>query len=540
MISPITLTGFAGCNQALDARLLPPEVGVLAQNLYPGFGEFRPLNNHLTVATVPSSPQRQTIRRMGRSAVNDALYWLGWANVVSATLGFGDDSTERTYYTGDGTPKWTNNVFGLSGGPPYPQATRELAVPAPDVAPTTAIDTDGTGTDEVRYYVETYVNDLGWESAPSPVSAGLTCKPGAIIDITGLSSPPSGNYGFTARRIYRTQPGTGTEAEFFFLREIAIAATSTEDDARALGGLLATEGWIPPPADGFGIISLWAGMMAMLAGKSLLVSEVNAPYAYPIRYRKGLKDTPVATVKWRQNLLVLTSGTPVVFEGQDPLGLTDRPPGLAQACLSARGAVGFAHGAVWPSNEGLAYYGDAGQTLLTEGVLTPKQWRALNPSTMVAGRWGRFYVCSYDSGGGVLKGFMIDPLAPKASLVFLSSGFHACDYDEIAEQLYVLDGANVRKFAGDSTFMTASFQSKHFAQTHRTAFKCAKVKARGFPLTCEVWADSVQRDTRSVGGPDGYKLATGNTAEDWQIRLSSSSTVQAVRLALRMDDLKGL
>ncbi|WP_230685400.1 hypothetical protein, partial [Streptococcus pneumoniae] len=85
-----------------------------------------------------------------------------------------------TYYTGDGTPKWTDNSIGLTGGPPYPQASRELAVPAPTTAPAIALTTDGTGTDATRYYVETFVNDLGWESAPSPISTGLVCKPGAI------------------------------------------------------------------------------------------------------------------------------------------------------------------------------------------------------------------------------------------------------------------------------------------------------------------------------------------------------------------------
>ena len=42
-----------------------------------------------------------------------------------------DDTTERTYCTGSGTPKWTSNAIGLTGGPPYPQATRELSVPTP-------------------------------------------------------------------------------------------------------------------------------------------------------------------------------------------------------------------------------------------------------------------------------------------------------------------------------------------------------------------------------------------------------------------------
>lgn len=541
-MKPITITGFNGSNQAVEPVQLPESVGQHMQNAYPGLGDLRALNNHLTVATVPTSPQRNTIRRMGRDVASDALYWLGWSAVVNATTGFGADTTERTYYTGDGTPKWTNNSIGLSGGPPYPQASRELAVPAPTTAPTIALTTDGTGTDATRYYVETFVNDLGWESAPSPVSTGLVCKPGAIVNITGLATPPSGSYGFTLRRIYRTQPGTGGDADFYFLREIAVGTTSTTDDARVLGDLLPTEGWLPPPASGFGLIALWNSMMAMLSGdgKVLHICEAGYPYAYPIRNTKQLKDKGVATAKWEQNLLVLTTGAPVVFQGQDPQGMLDAPTRLAQACLSARSVVSFAHGVCWASSEGLAYYGNSGQRLLTENVLTPKQWAALNPGSMVAGRWGKFYVCSYDSGSG-LKGFMFDPLNPDGGIVYLSEGFSACDYDENADRLYILQGGNVRKFAGDTTRMTASFTSKRFLQPFPVIYGAAKVLASEYPVTLEVYANNALKLTRSVPDRNGFTLPDGFTAEEWHVRVqSSASSVPVVRLARRIQDLKGI
>lgn len=551
---PITITGFNGSNQAADARQLAESVGVRMENAYPGLGDLRPLKNHLTVATVPSSPQRNTIWRMGRTAINDALYWLGWSAVVSVTLGFGADTSERTYYTGDGTPKWTDNGTGpanaLGGGPPYPQGVRELSVPAPTAAPQVAMNVDGTGTASTNFYVTTFVNDLGWESAPSPPSAGIAMKPGAIINIgntTPLEAAPAGNYGITLRRIYRTQTSTSGTAEFFFLREVTIATTSTTDDARALGELLATEGFIPPPSSGFGIIALWNSMMAMLSGdgKVLHVSEPGHPYAYPIRYQKDLKDKGVATAKWGKNLLVATVGAPVVFDGDDPFGLTDRPPAMAHACMSVVSVVSFAHGVAWASNEGLAYYGDQGQAILTENILTPDQWKAMAPSTMVAGRWGRFYVCSYDDGSG-RKGFIFDPLNPAGGIVYLTSGFNACHYDELADQLYVLEGGNVRKFCGGTTYQAASFTSKQFLQTHPVVYGAGKVIARAYPVTVDVYADGALKLTRSVAGRAGFTLPDGFTAEDWQLRVSTpadaatANNVQAVRLGRRLQDFKGL
>lgn len=538
---PINVTGFVGSSSATDPKQLPETMGVRMENAYPGLGDLRPLKQHLTVATVPTSPQRNTIWRMGRGAVNDAQYWLAWSAIVSVTLGFGTDTTERTFYTGDGTPKWTNNSIGLSGGPPYPQASRELSVPAPTTAPTVALDVDGTGTEALRYYVQTFVNDLGWESAPSPPSTGLLCKPGATVDITALGAPPGGSYGFATRRIYRTQPeAQGTSAEFYFLREIPIGDTVTEDDARELGDLLATEGWLPPPATAFGIIALWNSIMAMLDGREVLFSEAGVPYAYPLRYRREVKDTPLATAKWGQNLLVLTVGTPVVFQGQDPAGMQDTPLRLSQALLSVRGVVSFGHGVAWPSNEGLAYCGDSGQSLLTEGMLTPAQWKALVPSTMIAGRWDRFYVCSYDDGSG-RKGFMLDPLNPKAGLVWLTTGFDACHYDDLADQLYVLEGGNVRKFAGGAANMTASFTSKEFLQTHPVTYGAAKVVASSYPLTLEVYANGALKLTRSVPNGLGFKLPDGFTAERWQVKITTTvdRTVIA-RLAKGLQDLKGI
>jgi hypothetical protein len=543
---PITLSGFSGSNSAIDPRQLPESVGVLMTNAYPGLGDLRPLKNHTTVATVPTSPQRNTIHRMGRSAINDALYWLSWADVVTTTLGFGTDTTERTYYTGDGAPKWTNNDIGLSGGAPYPQASRLLGVPAPSTAPTVALTVDGTGTSATRYYVETFVNDLGWESAPSPVSVGVLARPGATLAISGLATPPGGSYGFTLRRIYRTQDGASGTAEFFFLREIAIGTTSTTDDARVLGELLPTEGWLPPPSTAFGIIALWNGMMALLNGKTLHISEAGFPYAYPLLYEKELKDEPVATAKWGQNLLVLTKGAPVVFLGQDPAGMVDLPPRVAQACRSARGAVGFSHGVAWPSTEGLAYIGDGGQGLLTKDILTPEQWRALNPDTMVAGRWQRFYVCSYDSGGGVLRGFMIDPLNPAGGIIYLSTGWNACQYDELADALYVLEGGNVRKFAGGTTHMAADFTSKQFLQVQPVTFGAAKVVARTYPVTLEVYAEGALKLTRSVASREGFTLPDGFMAEDWHVKVSTpaasatANNVQSIRLAARIQDFKGI
>lgn len=546
---PITIAGFTGVNRALNPRLLAEEMGVAMTNAEIGRGDLRPLGVRSGVATVPASPQRKSIWRMGADVPSDANYWLSWSDVVSATQGFdGDDTTERTYFTGNGTPKWTNNVIALGGGAPYPQAARELAVPAPIQAPTLQLITNGTGTEANRFYVQTFVNDIGWESAPSAASVAVLAKGGASTTVTGLVEPPSGNYGITKRRLYRTQADATGDADFFFLAELDVTATEFTDTDQALGDALSTTEWLAPPENGFGIIALWRSMFAMLSGKTLHISPVGAAYAYPVRQDIELKDKAVATAKWEQNLLVLTTGRPVLVTGETPDAMSDMQLSLVQPCVSARGVAAMSDGVVWPSNEGLAFAGGGRQVLLTEGILTPTQWKALRPSTIVAGRYGRLYVASFDDGAG-RKGFIVDPSNPVA-FTFLDSGFDACHYDELADVLYVLEGGEVRKFDAGPEKLLATFRSKVFRQTVPVNYGYAKVLASGYPLTLRVWSDHKDPITQAVTHPlrlerhvqngDAFTLPSGYVSEDWQVEIVSQHDVQSVRLATDVTHLKGM
>ena len=545
-MSPITLTGFAGAILAEHPRQLPEAIGVDCKDAEPGRHELRPLHQRLTVASVQGG--MQTIYRLGRDTPSDTNYWFAWGAIVNAIRGFdGSDTTERTYFTGSGTPKWTNNVIGLAGGPPYPQGTRELAVPAPIIAPTTVLTTDGSGDAGDRFYCYTFVNDLGWESAPSPLSSAITVKPGAIVAISNLDTAPPGNYGITRKRIYRTQPGSTAAADFFFLRELSVGTTSTTDDARSLGEVIPSVGWLPPAADAHGLIALWNGMAALLTGKTISFCEPEKFYAWPVAYDIESFDTPIATASWEQNLLVLTTARPLLVQGQDPAGMSATPLPLSQPCASARSVVAFGHGVVWASNEGLVYAGSLGQRMLTEGeeggqaaILTPRQWKALVPSSIIAGRYGRLYVASYNDGSG-RKGFLIDPLRPTEGITFLTSGFDACFYDDLADKLYVLEGTAVRVFDGHATLTeTATFRSKVFRQTFPRAFGWCKVVATSYPVQVKVWADGVLKLDRAVANERAFALPSGFVAEDWQIEVSATDSVQSVRLAAKPADLIGV
>ena len=124
----LRLAKFLGENRAIDPLLLADGLGVYSRNQKPGRGNLLPWKQPTTVATVPAG--RKTIYRMGRDVASDANYWLSWTTVVHAIRGFdAGDTTERTFYTGDGAPKVTDNTVALASAP-YPTASRPMGLPA--------------------------------------------------------------------------------------------------------------------------------------------------------------------------------------------------------------------------------------------------------------------------------------------------------------------------------------------------------------------------------------------------------------------------
>ena len=158
----IRWSGFAGEARALHPKLLGDGVGTTSLNQKPGRGDLRPWRIPLAVATVPVG--RKTIYRMGRDVNNESNYWLSWTTKVHAMRGFeAENTTERTYFTGDGVPKVTDNVLALASTP-YPTASRLLGVPAPTSTLTASANSGTwTGSGAEYFYAYTYVNDWGWE-----------------------------------------------------------------------------------------------------------------------------------------------------------------------------------------------------------------------------------------------------------------------------------------------------------------------------------------------------------------------------------------
>lgn len=528
--------GFSGESRAVHPKLLPETAGTLSQNQKPGRGDLRPWKSPSQVATVPSG--RNTIYRMGRDVASDNQYWLSWTGTVHAVRGFDTtDPTERTYYTGDGVPKVTYNT-SLDGVDPQDNPGtnwRPLGVPAPATACTMTV-SGGTGTvTETYFYVYTYANDWGWESAPSPVSAMVTRLTDATTTITSFAAVPAGNYNVNRIRIYRTQTASSGSTDFFFLREIAYGTVSTTDDNRALGEVLPTTTWLVPPANLSYLKSLWNGMLAGISDNSVRFCEPYVPYAWPVAYDVVPPDSkPVGLGVFGQSLLVLTTGRPVLVAGSSPESMDQQMLEIPQGCVSSKSIVSMGTGVAWASEDGLCWYGSGGARILTAGLMLREDWQALKPDTIVGKMYEGLYFGSYDDGSG-WKGFLIDTNNPQG-IFFLDTGYSAMHFDELMDQLYVLDGVNVKKWDAGA-LMTVKARSKVFQNPKPINFSAAEVLADTYPVTFRLYAGGVLKHTESVTNNNPFRLPSGFLAQSWQMEIEGTSAVQGVAIATAVAEL---
>lgn len=522
----IELTGFRGANQAEHARFLPSDVGVASVNQKPSItGELEPWRVPLSVSGVSVVSGAISLYRMGRESQSDTSYWLSWAAHAHVIRGFdATDTTERTYYTDGVAPKWTDNIQATAT-PPYPTASRLLAVPQPDTAPTVTLTADGaTGDPRQPAYIYTWVNDIGWESPPSPPTISPPARPGAVLALGATATVPPGNYGLATVRWYRTEVVDGTTSELFFLREYAIGASGMEDDGRALTQeQLKTESWLNLDASATWLTACWNQFAAAIVGKAVRCCEPNFMYAWPLDYEYLLSSKPLAMAAFAQRLLVLTSDGAEVLTGSDPAGLDQKPLSLP-VIVSPRSLVSTDMGAMWAAADGLMYYGVEGFRNLTAGAMRPEQWRALHPETMHGYQWRGLYIGFYFDGADY-AGIVVDPSNPRG-VYKLDAWYRAGFWDALLRELFVLDGGTLRKWDAGASFMTATFTSKVNRENSDTEAEWFEVLGDG-QTQVRLLVDGVERMNRTVLTGQ-HRVPDGAAGRDWQAVVSTDGRLQGI------------
>jgi hypothetical protein len=134
MANPMSVGVFGGMAPIVDKRLLDPKFGQKVVNALNTSGKLSPLKEPLKIGNnlLPKPGVKKSMYRFGKDRGEDE-FWFHWTFDVNVVRGsINDDTSERTYFTGDGVPKYTNSEVA-TGTPLMPSVSYTLGIPKPDV-----------------------------------------------------------------------------------------------------------------------------------------------------------------------------------------------------------------------------------------------------------------------------------------------------------------------------------------------------------------------------------------------------------------------
>lgn len=544
---------FSGEFPRLNPAFLPDAGATDATNVRLASGAIQPLYGMESVSTLALTGHNIAAIHLWSVGGND--YWLRFQDAVSVIRSpIADDSYSRIYWSGDSRMggalcySYTPAVSS-GGGTEYPNNYYKLGIPAPTGAPTATLAsgaTDGVAT-EARAYVYTYVGKLGEESAPSPPSGILICPAeGATVNLSGLTVDVSAS---TSReiekfRIYRVATGSSGNAEYLFVAEIAtsyVLPYADTLDTSELAEPLPSVNWTTP-RDGMTSLGMTAYGVAYAAyGKIICMSEPFIPYAWPRDYELTCDNDIVAIGHYDNFIIVGTKGRPVMVTGIDPANMSQQELPIIEACASARSMVSMGQYAVYASPNGLVMASGSTARLITEGVISGREWSLMTPSSIHAyqhrGKYLFFWYTDSSNKGGAI----FDPLRPEDGLVRIN-GYYVAGYRDVQNDiLYLIDSSkNLVKFdANSASPLTHSWKSKIVVMDRPASMTAARVLADSYAsLTLTVYADGSTHHTQAITSSAPVRMPRSGRKRNWQVKISGTDAVREIAIAETVTELQ--
>jgi len=538
----LTVNKFSGVSPMTPPRYLSNEAAQTALNCPVWKGSLQPLKGALALTPSPltKSGNIKSIYRFGQSETNQLNHWFHWTTDVDVVQGFiAGDTTERTYYTGDGNPKVTNATLALSGGgTDYPIAAYDIGVPKPTGTFTTA--KTGTAnantTSETRVYTFTYVNSFGEESTPysetdmSPSTEDVF--PGESVVVT-MPTGTINNVNVTKKRIYRSAVGTANTS-YFFVAEVSLATATYTDslDGDDLNEELPSLTWVQPPTTLKGLVGMPNGVMAGFSGNDVYFSEPFRPFAWPTQYVQTVGYPVVGLGVIDTTIVVLTQGRPYFIQGSHPDSSVMVEADINQACISKRSIVSMNNYVFYASPDGLVGLSPGGSTVVTESMFDKYSWQSLNPADLVGCMYETQYVgfLNTSSGDG---GFVYD-------MVGQTWNFHNMyatgAYNDLKnDSLYIIQNNELSKWDSGNA-LSYTWKSKKFTFPEPKAFSCYRVEAETYPITIKIYRDSSNVVNLSVTDGSLRRLPPG-LGTTWEFQLEGDKEVYNVQLAQTPQEL---
>ena len=532
------LQTFAGKAPRISARLLPEDMAQEAINTRLDSGRLEPWAGNASASITPVASYNISANTKTLFKYSSSIFIGSDEDLDIARSPIAEDPHERIYVTGiggsSGYPRMSTAAI-VGNGTYY-----RLGIPTPasfDSVTVTGTTTKSTTETPIsRAYIFTYVSAYGEEGPPS------TSLVSQIIDVfsdqsatVNFPANPSGNFNLLKKRLYRTDPN----GNFRFVADIALATDVFNDtvaDAN-LGETVPSSDWSAPPDDDatdhpdgpmLGLVSLPNGFFAGFSGQTVCFSEAFQPHAYPDEYKLTIKSDVVALAPLNTGLLVLTKEKPALIQGLDPSSMSMVEIDSTLSCVSKRSVVDMGEYVIYASPDGLVMARDNGLSVVTEAIITRDQWQDLNPSSMVGFLWEGYYLGFYASGSES-KGFIFDPRGGKNSFVKLD--FHAtAGYNDLEnDELFLVIGGSVVKFATGSN-LSMSWKSKKFYTQRPICPGVAKVECDTYSPTptFKLFADGALKHTQTVSSSSLFRLPSGYKANEFEIQIEGSVAVNEV------------
>lgn len=326
-------------------------------------------------------------------------------------------------------------------------------------APKVSVSDEIAPLDENRRYTRffvTWVDGYGLESPVSPpslikdennnwVEGDLEYMDGDTVafEAVGTENWPEGA---VALRAYKVVTGT-EEGRIQFISEVSrdlvqsgelgFAVKVKDEDAGEV--LVEIEA---PPRDLSCVLDVpgayYCGISKSFP-KTVLFSDVDLLYSWPIAYRYDVKDNLVALAVTGNTVFALTDGWPYVITGTAPESMTVTKLAGPAACVSPRGVCVYRNAAYFVSNAGLmTIYANANMGTvcenMTDKIFTKEQWQEMNPSSCIMGQFDGALHLFFEKADGKKFGLRID-LTENAALAVTT-------HDEAAKCVCVDDATD--------------------------------------------------------------------------------------------------
>lgn len=531
------LQTFGGKAPKIYSRLLPNDMAQVATNTRLDSGRLEPWKGNAAASITPAdsysiSTNTKTLFRYSSSL------WIGSDRDIDFVRSpIAEDPHERIYVTGiggsSGFPRMTTATIAGNG------SYYRLGVPRPASFGSVSLGSTSKTDEEVpvsRSYIFTYVSYYGEEGPPNEALVSQVVDVHSDQSVTvAFPSNPSGNYNLLTKRLYRTD----TNGTFRQVADIPLAnGTYTDTKAEsALGEEVPTVGFEAPPDDVsadhpdgpmMGLVSLPNGIFAGFSGQTVAFSVAFQPHAFPDAYKLTMKSDVVALAPLNTGLLVLTKEKPAMIQGLDPEAMSMTEVDSTLSCVAKRSVVDMGDFVMYASPDGLVMATDSGLRLATESILTREQWQDLVPSSIVGFHYEGHYLGFYNDGSES-KGFIFDPRGGKDSYTKLdfhaTAGFNDLENDD----LYLVIGGSVYRFAQGSN-LSYTWRTKKFYTPKPMNPAVAKVDCDSYSPspTFKIYADGVLKHTETVTSDSIFHLPSGYKANEFEVELSGSVPINEI------------